>query len=68
MSWDMVKNAGQAAWAVIKDGDPSAEVATSSANAARGFTICSIARLRIDCTSRANGRRAGVHLNCNSRR
>lgn len=33
MSWEMVKNAGQAAWAVIKDGEPSAEVATSTANA-----------------------------------
>jgi hypothetical protein len=29
----MVKNAGEAAWAVIKDGEPSAEVATARANA-----------------------------------
>jgi len=33
MSWEVIKNTAQGAWAVIKDGEPSQEIATASANA-----------------------------------
>ncbi|MBA2280941.1 MAG: hypothetical protein M3527_00235 [Actinomycetota bacterium] len=33
MSWEMVQNAAQAAWHVIKDGEPHQEISTHRANA-----------------------------------
>ena len=33
MNWEVIQNTAKAAWTVIKDGEPSQEIGTSSANA-----------------------------------